>query len=59
MINAINSIDKVRYIVIFEDVIIAVPSLAKHVIVHYCRDKDIRSWEEHRMEAGDRRPKTG
>lgn len=45
--------DKIRYIVIFEDVIIATPSLAKHVIVHYCRDKNTRALKEHSIKTDD------
>lgn len=59
VINTLNSSDKVRYVVIFEDVIIATPSLAKHVIVHYCRDKDIRYWKEHGIKTGDYKQTTG
>lgn len=53
VIKALNSSYKARYVVIFEDVIIATPSLAKQLIVQYCRDKDIRSRKEHGIKTGD------
>lgn len=51
--GTLSSSDKIRYIVIFEDVIIATPSLAKHVIVHYCRDKNTRALKEHSIKTDD------
>lgn len=36
-----------RYIAICEDVIIAVPIDAKEIVVRYCRDVNLRAWEEY------------
>jgi hypothetical protein len=51
VMSVLNSSSKVRYIVIFEDVIIAVPLSAKHFIDQYCRSKYISSLQEHSMKS--------
>lgn len=47
IINALNSSKSERYIVIIEDVIIAVPYFAKSAVVHYCQNVNQNIWEEY------------
>lgn len=46
VVNALQAGKHTRYIVIIEDVIIAVPSSAKSITAHYCQDKNAQFWEE-------------
>ncbi|MCK4826444.1 hypothetical protein KA005_62455, partial [bacterium] len=55
VISALSSSDKVRYIVIFEDVIIAVPNLARDLVAQYCQNRNIKSWKEHGIVPDDRK----
>jgi hypothetical protein len=43
-VQALRSIDSDKYIVIIEDVIIAVPSLARTFLAEYCREQNARLW---------------
>ena len=47
VINALNSGNGDRYIVIIEDVIIAVPMFAKLAVAHYCQEVNAQAWEEY------------
>lgn len=46
VIDALHSKDN-RYIVIIEDVIIAVPSFAKKTVAQYCQAVNTKAWEEY------------
>jgi len=56
VISALNSSDNIKYITIFEDVITAVPSFARHLVDHYCRDKNAGTQKERGGEPVETRP---
>jgi hypothetical protein len=47
VINALQSGIKKRYVVIIEDVIIAVPIFSKQTVVDYCQSVNRKTWEEY------------
>jgi glycosyltransferase involved in cell wall biosynthesis/Tfp pilus assembly protein PilF len=55
VISTLSSSNKARYIMIFEDVIIAVPSLAKDSVARYCQNKNTKAWKEHGIVPDDRK----
>lgn len=46
VLNALHSGEKERYIVIIEDVIIAVPKIAKPIVAKYCQEVNAKAWVE-------------
>ncbi len=50
VINALQSGKSHRYVVIIEDVIIAVPSFAKATVAQYCQDITNKAWAERMRE---------
>jgi len=55
VISTLSIGNKARYIMIFEDVIIAVPSLARDSVAQYCQDKNTKTWKEHGTVPDDRK----
>ncbi len=47
VIQALKSRQSDKYIVIIEDVIIAVPSFAKSVVSEYCQNVNAKAWEDY------------
>ena len=47
VIDALRSKSSDKYIVIIEDVIIAVPSFAKPLLANYCQEVNAKAWEEY------------
>lgn len=47
VLKALQGVDNDKYIVIIEDVIIAVPAFAKTMVAHYCQNVNARLWEEY------------
>jgi hypothetical protein len=47
VLKALNSSKKSRYIVIIDDVIIAVPGFAKSILAYYCQNLNNQFWQEH------------
>jgi hypothetical protein len=45
VINIFNSYNYERYIVIIEDVIVAVPKFAEELVIQYCQDVNTQLWE--------------
>lgn len=52
VIDALRSGTSNRYIVIIEDVIIAVPNSARTTVARYCQEVNARSWEEYARQTG-------
>lgn len=50
VIGRLQSLSSQRYIVILEDVIIAVPEYARNLIRNYCCQVNTRQWEEYRTQ---------
>ncbi len=47
VINALQAFKKERYIVIIEDVIVAVPHFARMALARYCQEVNTKLWEEY------------
>ncbi|RCV66060.1 hypothetical protein C5S53_00465 [Methanophagales archaeon] len=47
VIDALKSGNHEFYIVLFEDVVIAVPEYAKELVANYCQDINTKAWEEY------------
>lgn len=47
VLNALHSANGKKYIVIIEDVIIAVPDTAKAIVSQYCQDANTKLWENY------------
>lgn len=46
VVDALKSVSNDKYIVIIEDVIIAVPGFAKKTVAHYCQEVNTKAWED-------------